>query len=104
MTCLSLIRGDGRTRIHPDLINPSAYRPVDLQEAYNLVAASADQGKGMTVAVVDGGADPDAGWRTGRPSIVRASVRDVAQGWRVAGMSLAEGVTEAIPVTQDQHD
>jgi hypothetical protein len=60
MTCLSLIRGDGRTGLHPDLINPSAYRPVDLQQAYNLVAASADKGQGMTVAVVDGGADPDA--------------------------------------------
>ena len=44
------------------------------------------------------------GWRTGRPSTVRASVRDVAQGWRVAEISLAEGVTEAIAVTQDQHN
>jgi hypothetical protein len=60
MSCLSLIRGTGHARIHPDLINPFAYRPVDLQQAYNLVAASASKGNGMTVAVVDGGADPDA--------------------------------------------
>jgi hypothetical protein len=60
MACLSLIRGNGHTRVRPDLINPAAYRPVDLQKAYNLVAASASKGKGMTVAVVDGGDDPDA--------------------------------------------
>jgi subtilase family serine protease len=60
MTCLSLIHGNGHGESRPDLINPSAYQPADLQQAYNLVAASADRGIGMTVAVVDGGIDPDA--------------------------------------------
>jgi hypothetical protein len=60
MTCLALIRGGGRARARPDLINPSAYRPVDLQEAYDLVTASKNGGRGMTVALVDGGSDPDA--------------------------------------------
>jgi len=60
MACLSLIRGAGHAVARPDLINPSAYRPADLQEAYNLVAASAHDGQGMTVAVVDAGQDPDA--------------------------------------------
>jgi hypothetical protein len=65
MTCLSVIKGNGNGSsthgaIRPDLANPFAYRPVDLQKAYNLVAASAGHGKGMTVAIVDGGDDPDA--------------------------------------------
>jgi hypothetical protein len=60
MACLSVIRGSGRTEGRPALISPSAYRPVDLQQAYNLVAASATGGKGMTVAIVDGGDDPHA--------------------------------------------
>ena len=60
MACLSLIRGNVRAQVHPDLINPSAYRPADLQQAYNLATASAAGGKGMTVAVVDGGDDPHA--------------------------------------------
>jgi hypothetical protein len=60
MACLSLIRGNGHTGVRPGLINPSALRPADLQQAYNLVAASASKGNGMTVAVVDGGDDPDA--------------------------------------------
>jgi len=60
MACLSLIRGNGHGSVHPDLINPSAYAPAQLQEAYDLVAASATGGAGMTVAVVDGGNDPDA--------------------------------------------
>jgi hypothetical protein len=60
MACLSVIRGNGHTAVRPALINPSAYRPADLQQAYNLVAASASEGKGMTVAVVDGGDDPHA--------------------------------------------
>jgi hypothetical protein len=60
MACLSVIKSGGRAAFKPDLINPFAYRPVDLQKAYNLVAASKGRGKGMTVAIVDGGDDPDA--------------------------------------------
>jgi hypothetical protein len=60
MSCLSVIRGNGHTEVRPALISPSAYRPADLQQAYNLVAASASKGKGMTVAVVDAGDDAHA--------------------------------------------
>ena len=60
MACLSVIKSGTRAAFRPDLVNPFAYRPVDLQQAYNLVAASKGRGKGMTVAVVDGGDDPDA--------------------------------------------
>ena len=60
MACLSVIKTGRRAAFQPDLVNPFAYRPVDLQKAYNLVAASKGRGKGMTVAIVDGGDDPDA--------------------------------------------
>ena len=60
MACLSVIKSGKRAAFQPDLVNPFAYRPVDLQQAYNLVAASKGRGKGMTVAIVDGGDDPDA--------------------------------------------
>ena len=60
MSCLSVIKTGTRAAFQPDLVNPFAYRPVDLQQAYNLVAASKNRGKGMTVAIVDGGDDPDA--------------------------------------------
>jgi hypothetical protein len=60
MACLSVIKSGTRAAFQPDLVNPFAYRPVDLQQAYNLVASSKGRGKGMTVAVVDGGDDPDA--------------------------------------------
>ncbi|HUN34750.1 MAG TPA: ricin-type beta-trefoil lectin domain protein [Trebonia sp.] len=60
MACLSLIHSSVRGSIHPDLINPLAYKPADLQQAYNLVSASANDGNGMTVAIVDGGDDPNA--------------------------------------------
>jgi hypothetical protein len=60
MTCLSVIKTGTRAEVKPELINPFAYEPSDLQKAYNLVAESKDRGKGMTVAIVDGGDDPDA--------------------------------------------
>ena len=60
MACLSVIKSGTRAAFRPDLVNPFAYQPADLQKAYNLVAASKGRGKGMTVAIVDGGDDPDA--------------------------------------------
>ncbi len=39
---------------------PSGYQPVDLQSAYNLTNASANNGSGMTVAIVDAYNDPNA--------------------------------------------
>jgi Ricin-type beta-trefoil lectin domain/Putative Ig domain len=60
MACLSVIKTGTRAAFKPDLANPFAYEPGDLQKAYNLVAASKSRGKGMTVAIVDGGDDPDA--------------------------------------------
>jgi hypothetical protein len=60
VACFALIRGSGHGTVHPDLIGPSAYQPSDLQSAYNLTTASAADGAGMTVAVVDAGDDPHA--------------------------------------------
>jgi hypothetical protein len=61
MTCLSVIKGSSsHGALRPSLVNPFAYRPADLRQAYKLVAASVSKGKGMTVAIVDGGDDPDA--------------------------------------------
>ena len=60
MACLSVIKSGTRAAFKPDLVNPFAYNPVDLQKAYNLVASSKGRGKGMTVAIVDGGDNPDA--------------------------------------------
>ncbi len=39
---------------------PSGYQPADLQSAYNLATASANNGSGMTVAIVDAYNDPNA--------------------------------------------
>src|ERR1700731_4052179 len=56
MACLSVIKGSSHGALLPALVNPFAYRPPDLRQAYKLVAASASKGKGkgMTVAIVDG--------------------------------------------------
>lgn len=40
--------------------SPSGYGPADLQSAYALKTASASNGKGMTVAIVDSNDDPNA--------------------------------------------
>jgi subtilase family serine protease len=40
------------------LVAPAGYGPAELQSAYNLTTASADNGKGETVAVVDADDDP----------------------------------------------
>src|SRR5665213_714119 len=50
------LRGGGATTTTV----PSGYGPVELQQAYNLTAASAGNGKGKTVAVVDAYDDPFA--------------------------------------------
>lgn len=46
----------------PNLVigSPSGYGPPDLQSAYALAAASASNGKGMTVGIVDSNDDPNA--------------------------------------------
>ncbi len=64
MACLSLVTGSGSSKpsVRPDFADPTDYplRPAQLQQAYNLVTASATEGKGTTVAIVDAGSDPDA--------------------------------------------
>ena len=60
MACLSVIKTGTRASFQPGLINPFAYRPADLRKAHDLVTASKGRRKGMTVAIVDGGDDPDA--------------------------------------------
>jgi hypothetical protein len=87
MACLSLIRSGARDQVRPDLINPSAYRPADLRQAYNLVAASKDKGEGMTVAVVDAGADPNA-------------AKDLATYRKEWGLPACDSTTGAGCVTQ----
>jgi len=46
--------------ITPHAASPTGYGPADLQSAYNLVAASASQGAGRTIAIVDAYDDPSA--------------------------------------------
>ncbi len=48
------------SRRTPAPVTPSGYSPADLQQAYNLTAASATDGKGKTVAIVDAYDDPEA--------------------------------------------
>ena len=50
------VRGGGATTVAV----PSGYGPSELQQAYNLTAASAANGKGETVAIVDAYDDPAA--------------------------------------------
>jgi Ricin-type beta-trefoil lectin domain/Putative Ig domain len=91
MACLSVIRGNGRTGIRPALINPSALRPADLQQAYNLVAASASQGNGMTVAIVDGGDDPRAA----------ADLATYRRQWGLPACDTTTGAGCVVKVNQD---
>ncbi len=51
-----VVKGAG---VNPD-VAPVAYGPADLQSAYNLAAASASNGTGVTIAIVDAYDDPDA--------------------------------------------
>ena len=60
VTCLALrdtvLTADGSAAA----AEPGSYGPADLQSAYGLTAASASQGTGETVAIVDAYNDPDA--------------------------------------------
>ena len=61
LACLVLVRTDTPRRgAHPDGIVPTGYGPSDLRSAYKLTSASASDGKGETVALVDAYNDPDA--------------------------------------------
>jgi hypothetical protein len=91
MTCLSVIKSGKRAAFQPDLINPFAYRPADLQKAYNLVAASKGRGKGMTVAIVDGGNDPDAA----------ANLAAYRKEWGLPACSTATGAGCLVKVNQN---
>jgi subtilase family serine protease len=58
-SCLSEVRTDIKPHlVRPDV--PSGYGPSDLQSAYGLAAASASNGAGTTVAIVDAYDDPNA--------------------------------------------
>jgi hypothetical protein len=65
-SCLALVRTNVRVVRHPsvdirpDDVSPNIYAPANLQDAYNLTAASASDGSGETVAVVDAFNDPHA--------------------------------------------
>jgi Subtilase family len=48
-----------RSGVNPDFV-PFGYGPADLLSAYNLAAASASKGTGVTIAIVDAYEDPDA--------------------------------------------
>jgi ricin-type beta-trefoil lectin protein/putative Ig domain-containing protein len=54
--CMALVRTD----VTSDPSSPAGYGPMELQSAYNLAAAAASDGSGVTVAVVDAYADPNA--------------------------------------------
>jgi Ricin-type beta-trefoil lectin domain/Subtilase family/Putative Ig domain len=60
MTCMSLIPAWARTASAAAGPPHGAYAPADLREAYGLGAASASDGSGVTVAIVDAYNDPDA--------------------------------------------
>jgi len=64
MTCLSIVRAVHMSGMVPAAgITPSAngpYAPTDLRKAYRLTGASANRGKGKTIAIVDAFNDPRA--------------------------------------------
>ncbi|HKN98307.1 MAG TPA: S53 family peptidase [Pseudonocardiaceae bacterium] len=49
-----------RTSAQPAATTPTGYGPADLQSAYNLAAASASNGAGVTIGIVDAFDDPTA--------------------------------------------
>jgi hypothetical protein len=59
-TCLALHDTALAAAVSPSTPEPGSYGPADLQSAYGLAAASAAQGSGETVAIVDAYNDPDA--------------------------------------------
>jgi subtilase family serine protease len=56
--CNAWVRTD--TGAAPAATTPSGYGPADLQSAYNLAAASANNGAGTTIGIVDAFDDPTA--------------------------------------------
>jgi len=58
--CVSWIRTDIAGHLASPGFTPSGYGPRDLQTAYTLTTASASNGKGVTVAIVDAFDDPNA--------------------------------------------
>ncbi len=59
-TCLALRDTGLAAAARSAAAEPGSYGPADLQSAYSLTAASASQGSGETVAIVDAYNDPDA--------------------------------------------
>lgn len=57
--CRAWVRTDVNG-MRPGATSPSGYFPHDLQTAYNLLTASANNGAGVTVAIVDAYDDPNA--------------------------------------------
>jgi subtilase family serine protease len=61
--CLSYVRTNTHPVMHTDaqpFATAGGYGPSDLQSAYNLASASASDGAGVTVAIVDAYNDPNA--------------------------------------------
>src|SRR5215469_660074 len=58
--CNSLVRTDLHTDANPHPSSIQGYAPSDLQDAYKLTSASASNGSGQTVAIVDPLDDPKA--------------------------------------------
>lgn len=59
-SCKALVRTDIKGKPGPSATTPSGYGPSDLQSAYNLAAASASNGAGVTIGIVDAYDDPTA--------------------------------------------
>lgn len=57
--CKAWVRTDVAGALAPDA-TPAGYGPADLQSAYNLAAASANNGAGTTIGIVDAFDDPTA--------------------------------------------
>jgi len=69
MTCMSIVPTKLWRPASASAITPAAngpYFPNDLRNAYKLVGASANRGKGKTIAIVDAFNDPNAGKDLGK--------------------------------------
>ncbi|HZV78142.1 MAG TPA: hypothetical protein VFF60_00885 [Candidatus Binatus sp.] len=58
--CYALVRTDLRPDANPHPSSIKGYAPADLRDAYKLTSASASNGSGQTVAIVDPNDDPNA--------------------------------------------